>query len=59
MQCNMPMIDTGWRVGQPFKQNRSLQTPIAKTTVITGIDGKNYEVTLVGYGKPEWTSVDR
>jgi hypothetical protein len=53
------MIDTGWRVGQPFKQNHSLQTPIAKTTVITGIDGKNYEVTLVGYGKPEWTSVDR
>jgi hypothetical protein len=32
---------------------------IAKVITITGMDGRNHEVTLWGYGRPEWTTVDR
>lgn len=54
MKTNRPLIDTGWRVGMPAFQNHNQRTPLTKTVVVTGIDGKNYPIKLQGYGRPEW-----
>lgn len=59
MKTNRPLIDTGWRVGMPAFQNHNQRTPLTKTVVVTGIDGKNYPIKLQGYGRPEWGTVDR
>jgi hypothetical protein len=58
-RINRPLIDTGWRVGMPAFQNVSATMPQAKQTTITAVDGRNYTVTLLGYGRPEWTTVSR
>jgi len=59
MNSNRPLYDTGWRVGMPPFVNRNREIIRAVTTVITGIDGKLHEVTLTGYGVPEYITVDR
>ena len=39
--------------------NRNQNLIRSMITVITGVDGKNHEVTLKGYGEPEYITVDR
>lgn len=55
---NRPIIDTGWRVGMPVQLN-SGALRMTKTIVVTCLDGVNREITLHGYGRPEWNTVDR
>jgi hypothetical protein len=58
-KVNRPLYDTGWRVGMPAHINPTDNIIRLTPITITCMDGRNREVTLVGYGRPEWTTVDR